>query len=94
MAAKTGFLARFVPLSDCPGTRFLTIFIMPIVTLIAEKTIVYARQMEVSDAELAEIQARLRPGDQEGNHLLAEDFLGEEEVVEDNGYEAVRLVLG
>lgn len=67
---------------------------MPIITLIAEQTLVFRRQMEVSDDELAEIQGRMVPGDQLELHSVAEDYLGEENIIEDNGYEAVRLVLG
>ncbi|MDF7815350.1 hypothetical protein [Hymenobacter sp. YC55] len=66
---------------------------MPFVTLIAEQHLVFTRKIEVSDEELAELQAQLAEGRQDVSHLVAEDHLSEENILEDSGYEAVRLVL-
>jgi hypothetical protein len=68
---------------------------MPKVTIIAEQTLVFRREIEVTAEELVQMQARAQDGGQDELHLLAEDYLGsgEEHILEDGGYEAVRLVV-
>lgn len=66
---------------------------MPKVTIIAEQHLVFSREIEVTVEELAQMQARAEDADQGELHLLAEDYLDEDNILEDNGYESVRLVL-
>ena len=66
---------------------------MPLVTIIAEQHLVFTRKVEVSAEELAQMQAQLNEGSQDVSHQVAEDYLSEENILEDGGFEAVRLVL-
>lgn len=68
---------------------------MPKVVVIAEQHLVFTREIEVTEAELAELQARIAQGGQDDLHLVGEDYLGNgtEHVLEDSGYEDVRLEL-
>ena len=65
---------------------------MPKITLIAEKHFVYLREVEVSDEELAEIQTAF-DGGRDDAHLMAAQYLDDEDVLEDSGFESVRIVL-
>ncbi len=64
---------------------------MPRVTLIAEQHIVYSREMEVTDEELAALKSQIDAGGQGELHELAGEYLDDENILEDDGFEAVRL---
>lgn len=64
---------------------------MPKVVVIAEQHLVFTREIEVTDEELAQMQATLAAGGQQETHLLAEGYLSDEHIQEDSGFEAVRL---
>lgn len=64
---------------------------MPRVTIIAEQHLVFTREIEVSDEELAKLQSQIDEGGQSELHELASEYLGEENILEDDGFEAVRL---